>query len=76
MEERLLDILIDICGDDVVRKDRDIDLLENEIMDSLDFTELLVTIEEEFGVVLLPSEYKREDVNTPNKIIAIIKARS
>ena len=45
-------------------------------MDSLAFTELLVGIEENFGIVISPSEVERNDVETPNKIIALIKARS
>lgn len=76
MEDKIIEMIVDICGDDIVKSDRNIDLLKNEIMDSLDFTELLVAIEDEFGIILAPSEYTREDVSTPNKIIEIVKSRS
>lgn len=76
MEEKILDILEEICGDEIVRENKDINLVENDLMDSLDFTELLVEIETNFGVVLPPSEYTRDDIDTPNKIIEIIKSRS
>lgn len=75
MEEKILDILEDICGDDIMRKDRDIDLLEEDMMDSIDYTELLIAIEEQLGIIIAPSEVKREDMNTPNKIIAAVLAK-
>jgi len=75
MEEKLLDILEDICGDEVVKENPDVNLVEEDLMDSLDYTELLIAIEENFGVVIAPSEVTREQMNTPNKIIAIIKSK-
>jgi len=75
MEEKILDILEDICGDDIMREDRDIDLLEEDMMDSIDYTELLIAIEEQLGIIIAPSEVKREDMNTPNKIIAAVLAK-
>lgn len=76
MEEKVLDLLEEICEDDVVREELDVNLFEEDPLDSLAFTELLVGIEENFGIVISPSEVERSDVETPNKIIALIKARS
>lgn len=75
MEEKILDILVDICGEETIKEDREIDLLQSGLMDSLDYTELLIAIEDNFGVILAPSEVAREDVNTPNKIIELVKSR-
>jgi D-alanine--poly(phosphoribitol) ligase subunit 2 len=75
MEEKLLDILEDICGDEIVKENHDINLVEEDLMDSLDYTELLIAIEENFGVVIAPSEVTREQMNTPNKIIGVIKSK-
>lgn len=76
MEEKVLDILERICEDDVVREDLDMDLFEEDLLDSLGFAELLVDIEEEFGIIIPPSEVERSDMNTANKIIAAIQIRS
>lgn len=76
MEEKLLDILEEICEDDVIREDLNIDLYEMGLMDSLGLVELLVQIEENFNIVISPSEIERADVATPNKILALIKQRS
>ena len=75
MEEKLLDILAELCDDDEVKDDLDIDLFETDLLDSLSFAELLVAIEETFGVVIAPSEVERDDINTPNKLIELVKER-
>lgn len=75
MEEKILDMLEEICEDDVVREERDMDLFDEGLMDSFGYTELLVGIEEAFGIVLAPSEIAREDVNTVNKIIALVESK-
>ena len=36
MEEKILDILEEICGDEVVKEDRDINLLEEDLYRTAD----------------------------------------
>ena len=73
--DTVLNLLEEICGDDVIRSDMDINLLEEDMIDSLDYTELLVGIEDALGVVMAPSELKREEMDTPNKIIEQVMKR-
>ena len=75
MKEKVLDLLEEVCDDDVVREDLDMDLFEEELMDSLAFAELLAMIEDELGVVISPSEVVRSQVNTANKIIALVEKK-
>lgn len=75
MKEKILNLLEEVCEDDVVREDLDMDLFEEELMDSLAFAELLAMIEEELGVVISPSEVVRSQVNTANKIIALVEEK-
>lgn len=75
MKEKLLDMLAEICEDDIVKEDLNIDLLKTDLLDSLGFAELLAYIEEEFGILLSPSEFERTDLNTPAKIIETIESR-
>ena len=76
MEENVLEMLVKLCDDEVVREYLDVELFETGLIDSLGFTELLVDIEDRFGVVISPSELEREEMNTPRKIIALIAQRS
>ena len=64
MENKFFDILEELCGDEIVREDPDINLLDEDLMDSMDYTELLIEIEEAFGVVIAPSEVTREEMNS------------
>lgn len=75
MKDRILDILAELCADDIVKEDLDIDLREEGLIDSLDYIELLAQIEEEFGLVLSPSELTREEMSTPRKILKTISDR-
>lgn len=75
MKEEVLDMLAEICEDDVVLEDRDVELFDSGLIDSLAFTELLVEMEDRFGVSVSPTEVDRSDLNTPNKIISYLESR-
>lgn len=76
MEEKIIEILKELCDDDIVEENKEINLFETGLLDSLAFAELLYLIEENFSIVISPSEIKREEFDTPNKIINIINERS
>ncbi|QWT17905.1 D-alanine--poly(phosphoribitol) ligase subunit DltC [Collinsella sp. zg1085] len=75
IEEQVLDMLEQICDDEAVREERDIDLFDAGLLDSMAAIEVLVTIEERFGVEIAPTELEREEMNTVNKIIEQIEER-
>ena len=75
VKEQVLDMLEEICEDDVVREDLDINMKEEGLMDSLAFVEMLVKIEELFGLSIAPTEVTYEEIDTPNKVIAYIENR-
>ena len=75
LDERIVDLIVDITGEDDVAEERDIDLFEERILDSMAAIELLVTIKDEFGVSIAPTELEREEMNTVNKIIARVAER-
>lgn len=75
IEEKVLGMLEDICDDDAVREERDIDLFDAGLLDSMAAIELLVAIEEDFGVQIAPTAVDRDEMNTVNKIIHQIKVR-
>lgn len=75
LEQRTLDMLEEICEDEAVREERDIDLFDAGLLDSLAAIELLVAIEERFGVDIAPTAVERTEMNTVNKIIHQIEVR-
>ena len=73
--ERMLDLLEEVCDDEVIREERDIDLFKAGLLDSMAAIELLVGIESEFGVVIAPTAVEREEMNSVNKIIHQVEIR-
>ena len=75
IDERIIDLVVEITGEDDVADEPDIDLFEEEILDSMAAIELLVGLKDEFGVSIAPTELDREEMNTINKIIARVRER-
>ncbi|MCR5117759.1 MAG: D-alanine--poly(phosphoribitol) ligase subunit DltC [Lachnospiraceae bacterium] len=71
-KKRLLEVLADICEDDIVLSDPDVELFESGLLDSIAYMELLLEIERELGISVAPSEVEKEDVNTPSKLIEVV----
>ena len=75
IREQILEMLEEICEDEVVKEDLDINLKEEGLMDSLAFVEMLVRIEENFGLSIALTEVTYEEIDTPNKVISYIENR-
>ena len=75
VEERMLELIEEICDDEIIREERDVDLFEEGLLDSMAAIELLVAIETEFGVTIAPTAVEREEMNSVNKIIYQVRIR-
>ena len=71
MEEKIIAIIENLTGYTKLKENRDIDLLENEILDSLAFIELITTLEEEFDIEIPDSD--AEKVVTVGDVVDYIK---
>lgn len=69
---KLLDLLEEICGDDIVREEPELDLYEEGLLDSLLTIELLVAIEDAFSVSIAPTEVGEGEFSTPDSIMAFV----
>lgn len=74
VEETVLDILEEITGTDEVKANKEINLFEEGLMDSLATVQLLVEIDGQLNVQVPVSEFDRDLWNTPAKIIEQVKA--
>lgn len=75
IEERIIELLIDITGEEEIGDYRDDDLFEEDVLDSLGAIELLVRLKEEFGIAIAPTELEREEMNSVNKIVERVQER-
>ena len=75
MREELINLIAEICEEDEIITNTDMDTVGADLLDSMAFAELLVAIEDEFGVVISPSEVDRKVLNTPEKIVSFVMER-
>ncbi|WP_346936255.1 D-alanine--poly(phosphoribitol) ligase subunit DltC [Clostridium sp.] len=75
MKEKVLDIFEEVTGTDEIREDLDLDLFEAGLLDSLGIIEVLLKIEEVFGIKLQPTDLERKDMATANNLIAFLSSR-
>ena len=73
MEEKVLDILVDITGEESLRENVDTNVFDLGLLDSLGVVNLIVDLEDELDVIMSPTEVAREDFDTPRKIIEVVK---
>jgi len=74
--EKVLQLLESVAETDEVRTNLELPLYESQVLDSIKTVELMVRIEEEFGLKVSPSEFERENWGTPRKIIADLESRA
>ena len=72
MKEDILEILAELCEDEVVKEEEDVDLFESGLLDSLAYLELLMEIENRLGITISPSEVSKDDINTPAKFVEFV----
>lgn len=75
IDQPIIDLVVEISGEDEAAEDLDMDLFEEDILDSMAAIELLVALKDNFGVSIAPTELEREEMNTVNKIIARVRER-
>lgn len=69
MEEKVIQIIERLTGFKDLKNNKDIDLIENEIIDSLAFIELVSSLEDEFEIEIQPTQI---DPNTWRKLHSIV----
>ncbi len=75
MEEKIMKSILGICDDKVIYRNKDVNLFETGLIDSMGFIELLVAIEDDFDIEIDPSEINKDEMSTPNQLIEFVRSR-
>lgn len=75
MEEKVLNMLIEVTGNDDIAEEKDLDLFEAGLLDSLGIIEVLLKIEEVFGLRLQPTDLEKKDMSTVNNLIEFLQSK-
>ena len=73
MEEKIIEIIENLTGYKELKENKDIDLIENEILDSLAFVELITALEEEFDIEIQPTQVNPDTWRNVGKITELVK---
>ncbi len=73
--EKILELVASVAEADEVRINLDLPLYDCQLLDSIRTVELMIRIEEEFGLKISPAEFERENWGTPRRIIADLERR-
>ncbi len=74
--DKVLQLLASVSETDEVFTNLDLLLFEHQVLDSMRTVQLILMIEEEFGIKVSPAEFERESWRTPREIIADLQRRS
>lgn len=70
------EILIECIGDDQFLEDEDsgnVDLFEEYNLDIYGLVEIVQALHDRFGIDLYPTDVERDDINTVNKVVALVE---
>jgi D-alanine--poly(phosphoribitol) ligase subunit 2 len=73
--EKVLQVLSSVTETDEVRGNLELPLYESQVLDSIKTVELMIRVEEEFGLKISPAEFERETWGTPRRIITDLENR-
>ncbi|MFL6544711.1 MAG: D-alanine--poly(phosphoribitol) ligase subunit DltC [Candidatus Udaeobacter sp.] len=73
--DKVLQLLASVAETDEVFANLDLPLYECQVLDSMRTVQLILMVEEEFGIKVSPVEFERETWQTPRKIIADLRHR-
>jgi len=75
IRESVIEIFEEVLGSDEIRDNQDLDMFENEMLDSLAIIEVLLGIEDKLNLSLQPTDLERKDMATVNNLVDFLKDR-
>ena len=73
MKDLIIDIIIKITNYTNLKENIEIDLIQNEILDSLAFIEIITELEETFDIEIQPTQIPSDTWRSVEKIVKMIE---
>ena len=71
-KSKVLEILVELTGEDALFDNSRIDLIESGIMDSFTYSELLYSLEDEFGIEIQPTQVEVDVWRSVERIALLV----
>lgn len=75
MRQVVIEIFEEVLGYDGLENNQDLNLFEEELLDSLAIIEVLLEIEGRLGIELQPTDLERSDMATVNNLVKFLETR-
>lgn len=75
IKEKVFEIFEEVLSTDEIRENEDLDLFENELLDSLAIIEVLLGIEDKLGLALQPTDLERSDMASVNNLVSFLEQK-
>ncbi len=72
-KEQVLDLLVEVTENNIVKENPDIELFEEGIIDSFQTVGLLLEIQNKLDIDVSIMDFDRDEWATPNKIAAVLE---
>jgi D-alanine--poly(phosphoribitol) ligase subunit 2 len=73
MKDKIIDIIIKLTEYEDLRNNPDVNLIEEDILDSLAFIELISELENEFDIEIQPTQIPNDTWNSIDNIVKMVK---
>ncbi len=74
MKDRIVDMIIQLTGYEELKNEPDVDLIEEGILDSLSFMELIIELENEFDIEIQPTQIPSDTWKSVDGIVGMVNA--
>ena len=75
MEEEIVELIVKWTGYEKLRENKFVDLLEEDILDSLAFIEIITELEEEFDIEIQPTQVPQDTWRSVDNIVKMVKEK-
>lgn len=78
MEDKIIEIIEELAEIENLKENKEMDLIENDVLDSLAFIELIYRLEEEFNIEIEPTQLKSDTwrkISEIEKLVINLKSK-
>lgn len=75
MKEEVLEIIIKLTGYEDLRKNINIDLIKEDVLDSLAFIQLISELEEKYDIEIQPTQVSVDTWKSVDRIVEMVKGK-
>lgn len=72
MEDKIIEIIEELAEIENLKENKEMDLIENDVLDSLAFIELIYRLEKEFNIEIEPTQVKSDTWRKVSEIEKLI----